>query len=45
MLGIFIHFISFKKNLQIFELECIYNPIMAMGFSEIFTFQLDSNKW
>ena len=24
--------------------ECIYNPIMAMGFSAMFTFQLDNTK-
>ena len=25
-------------------LQCIYNPIMAMGFSAMFTFQLDNTK-
>jgi hypothetical protein len=25
-------------------LECIYNPITAMGFLAMFTFQLDSTK-
>jgi hypothetical protein len=24
--------------------ECIYNPITAMGFSTMFTFQLDKTK-
>ena len=24
--------------------ECIYNPITAMGFSAMFTFQLDNTK-
>jgi hypothetical protein len=26
------------------RLECIYNPITAMGFSAMFTFQLDNIK-
>ena len=42
-------FLILSQFLQIFLwqenlLECIYNSIMAMGFSAMFTFQLDNTK-
>jgi hypothetical protein len=36
--------IKVKSELNILALERIYNPITAMGFSVMFTFQLDNTK-
>ena len=33
--------LQYKKDLLP---ECVYNPITAMGFSAMFTFQLDNTK-
>ena len=37
--------VSMKKRPGKTMPERIYNPIMAIGFSAMFTFQLDNTKW
>ena len=32
------------EEMFVFVPKCIYNPIMAMGFSAMFTLQLDNTK-
>ena len=36
--------INFQLNTNKYKPEHIYNPITAMGFSAMFTFQLDNTK-
>ena len=37
-------FASHHQAFEVFLPERIYNPITAMGFSAMFTFQLDNTK-